>query len=116
MYQIAGKQAEKVAAKHLKKCGYIILDTNWRRPNCEIDIIAKEPISNRVHLFEVKYRRNFTHGSPLEMITKVKLNQMVKAKEIWVSETGYIGECELGVVSVLGTDFRVDQVIDTLSF
>ena len=43
-----GKKSESIAAKHLKKNGYKILEQNYRTKLGEIDIIAKDKNGNNV--------------------------------------------------------------------
>ncbi len=69
-----GRKAEKAAATYLEMRGYRIVESNWRRPRCEIDIIAEK--DGTVYFVEVKYRRNDDQGGGLEAITTTKLKQM----------------------------------------
>ncbi len=36
-----GLRAEKAASLYLEMRGYKVLERNWRRPRCEIDIVAE---------------------------------------------------------------------------
>ena len=56
----AGRRAEKAAATYLEMRGYQIIERNWRRPRCEIDIVAKK--GDVIYFVEVKYRRNDNQG------------------------------------------------------
>lgn len=61
-----GNRGEEIAARHLKKCGYRIVERNYRCVFGEIDIIARD---GQVLVFvEVRSRRTDRHGSPLESI------------------------------------------------
>jgi len=103
----AGKKAERLAAEHLRRNGYKILELNWRRPTCEIDIVAskrrKEGLLRRemvIYFVEVKYRSGSAAGSGLDYITPRKLAQMEKAARTWVQENGWQGSWELAAVEV----------------
>lgn len=48
-----GTVGEQIAATYLKKSGYLIVETNWRRRWAEIDIVAKDPNGTLVFV-EVK--------------------------------------------------------------
>ena len=114
----SGKRAEEAAAKYLELKGYKILDMNWRRPKCEIDIVAskaeKTGLFSRektVYFIEVKYRRNTEHGSGLDYITAQKLRQMKFAADMWVADENWQGSYELGAVEVAGKDYQVQNFI-----
>ncbi len=113
-----GKQAEKVAAEFLASKGYKILAMNWRRPSCEIDIVASKKAGIRkpkkIHFFEIKYRKSDEQGSGIEYITSGKHKQMVFAAKMWVSEKDYDGDYELGAVEVTGEEFKVTLFLPTL--
>lgn len=111
MSSSTGKQAEEVAAEFLKSKGYKILAMNWRRPSCEIDIVAslKQGFNKpkKVHFFEVKYRKGDEQGSGIDYITPGKHKQMEFAARVWVSENNYAGDYELGAIEVTGKEFEV---------
>lgn len=114
-----GNKAEDAAVQYLKKKGYKVLARNWRRPKCEIDIVAslkKSRFSREktIHFVEVKYRRNAEHGSGLDYITPAKLKQMEFAAKMWVAENSWEDDYELDAVAVSGKDFKVSQHIPNL--
>jgi putative endonuclease len=57
-----GDEGEELAAIHLKKKGYTILERNWRFKRWEVDIIASQ--GKFLHFFEVKTRRSNRFGNP----------------------------------------------------
>lgn len=65
-----GILGEKLARDFLKKRGYHILETNYRCPHGEIDIIAKHKDS--LVFIEVRAKRSPEFGSPEESITPAK--------------------------------------------
>jgi Holliday junction resolvase-like predicted endonuclease len=104
-----GHEAEKIAAAHLSKFGYKIIDVNWRTKYCEIDIVAQR---DKIVIFiEVKYRQGSDQGSGLEYITPKKLNQMSFAAEMWVNNNNWLGEYCLGAIEVSGLDFSVGELL-----
>ena len=107
-----GRQAEQAAAEYLQSKGYRILNRNWRRRECEIDIVAQKAAS--VYLVEVKYRQSDGAGSGLEYITARKLRQMEYAARRWVAENGWNGEYVLAAVEVGGDDYHVSAFIDCI--
>lgn len=107
-----GRKAEQVAAVYLERLGYDILDCNWRRRTCEIDLVARKDAT--VHLVEVKYRQTDIAGSGLEYITAKKLQQMAYAAQRWVAENNWHGEYVLSAVEVSGEVFEVTEFISCI--
>jgi len=68
--QKLGQSGESIAAWYLKKCGYKIIEQNYRTPLGEIDIIAKE--KKTIVFVEVKSRRSVRYGSPKWAVTPRK--------------------------------------------
>lgn len=107
-----GRQAEAAAAVYLEMRGYKIIEQNFRRPRCEIDIVATK--DGIVYFVEVKYRRNDLQGGGLEAITATKLRQMRFAAEIWTQETKWKGPYQLAAIELSGPDFAVIGFVDNI--
>ena len=107
-----GQKAETAASVYLEMRGYRIVERNWRRPRCEIDIIAKK--ADTVYFVEVKHRFSDDQGGGLEAITASKLKQMHYAAENWVEETKWRGPVSLAAVETAGKDFAVISFIDNV--
>jgi len=69
-----GILGEKLAKGFLKKRGYHILETNYRCPQGEIDIVAKHKGS--LAFIEVRAKKSSEFGSPEESITPAKRERM----------------------------------------
>lgn len=69
-----GIRGEKLANDFLKKRGYRILETNYRCPHGEIDIVAKHKDS--LVFVEVRTKTSLEFGSPEESITSTKKERM----------------------------------------
>ncbi len=69
-----GIRGEKLAKDFLKKRGYRILETNYRCPEGEIDIIAKHKDS--LVFIEVRTKKSLEFGSPEESITPTKKERL----------------------------------------
>lgn len=108
-----GRQAEKAAANYLEMRGYAIIEQNFRRPRCEIDIVAKK--DSVVYFVEVKYRRNGNQGGGLEYVTPSKQKQMRFAAEMWVEESKWRGDYRLAAVEVTGVEFAITSFIDDIT-
>jgi uncharacterized protein (TIGR00252 family) len=105
-----GHKAELAARVYLEMRGFAVLEQNWRRPHCEVDIIARK--DGVVHFVEVKYRFNDDQGGGLEAITPTKLRRMRRAAETWVEETEWRGEHVLSAIEVAGRDFTIIGFIE----
>jgi putative endonuclease len=106
----SGRKAEAAARVYLEMRGFKILEQNFRRPRCEIDIIAKK--DDVVHFVEVKYRADYQQGGGLEAITPTKLRQMRRGAEIWVEETKWHGEYMLSAVEIAGREYSVMSFVE----
>lgn len=71
-----GAFGEKLAGEYLKKRGYRILETNYRSPDGEVDIIAKE--GEYLVFVEVRTKRGRSFGTPQESITQAKAERLIK--------------------------------------
>ncbi len=69
-----GIRGEKLARDFLKKRGYRILETNYRCPEGEIDIIAKH--KDFLVFIEVRAKTSLKFGSPEESITPTKKERL----------------------------------------
>ena len=69
-----GILGEKLARDFLKKRGYRILETNYRCPEGEIDIVAKH--RDCLVFVEVRTKRSREFGSPEESITLTKKERL----------------------------------------
>ena len=69
-----GNLGEKLARDFLSKNGYHILETNYRCPHGEIDIIARH--EDTLVFVEVRTKTSRLFGSPEESITPVKMARL----------------------------------------
>ena len=105
-----GRKAEIAARTYLEMRGFKILEQNWRRPRCEIDIIAQK--DGVIHFVEVKYRYKDDQGSGLDAITGSKLKQMQRAAWTYIDESKWRGEYVLSAVEIGGPKFSVLSFIE----
>ena len=69
-----GILGEKLAKDFLKKRGYRTLETNYRCPHGEIDIVAKH--KDFLVFIEVRTKTSLEFGSPEESITPAKKERL----------------------------------------
>jgi putative endonuclease len=65
-----GEAGEALAARLLRKKGYKIIETNYRTPLGEIDLIARD--GDAIVFVEVKARRSLHFGNPKGAVTPRK--------------------------------------------
>ena len=73
-----GSLGEEIAEKHLKRCGYEIIERNFRSKRWgEIDLVA---IEDETTVFvEVKTRLSTDYGEPQEAVTPRKLRALKRS-------------------------------------
>ena len=97
-----GRWGEDIAARALETHGYVIIERNWRCPEGEIDVVARD---GEAWVFvEVKTRSSEEYGLPEEAVTKDKRERLLNAGLLYLTEN------ELGDVL-----WRVDVVAITLA-
>lgn len=77
MTLLLGRKGEELAAKHLEKHGYKIIERNYRIRGGEIDLVALQ--GNTLVFIEVKTRTSHKFGLPEESITRHKLKFLERA-------------------------------------
>ena len=80
-----GEAGEQAACEFLIAKGYTVRETNWRVGKLEIDIVAQEPKTNRLHIVEVKTRSEGEHYDPMQSIAKAKIRNLVNAANGYIS-------------------------------
>jgi putative endonuclease len=81
-----GGEGERLAAEHLEKNGWTILERNFRFGHGEIDLIARR--DQIVAFVEVKVRTGTEFGHPLEAIGAAKQREIQRVAHYWISHRG----------------------------
>ncbi len=108
--KILGRSGEDLAARHLAKLGYRILERNYGTRQGEIDLIALD--RDTIVFVEVKTRTSNAFGAPELAVNQEKQKRMVKAA------LGYLKQkkmhqmaCRFDVVAISGgEDPRVEVI------
>ncbi len=100
--KIFGDRGEDLARRFLIKKGYRILETNYRTPFGELDIVGLD--GDTVAFVEVKSRRAVGCGSPLDAINYRKQNHLIKSALFYIGEKKYVFESyRFDAVAVVGS-------------
>jgi putative endonuclease len=84
--QAVGAYGERVAARHLREQGLVVLDRNWRCPEGELDLVLRD--GDDVVFCEVKTRRGESFGAPAEAVTPDKVRRLRRLAGLWLSQAG----------------------------
>ena len=97
--QIRGDKGEEIAAKHLQKINYDILERNYRAKRSEIDIICKE--EETLVFVEVKSRSSVKFGTPESFVDEAKVKKILEGAEIYLIENEWQGNIRFDIISVI---------------
>ena len=102
-----GRRGEAIAARHLEARGLAIVERNWRCPQGEIDLVARD--RDEIVFVEVKTRSSVAFGHPLESITPRKLARLRRLAGAWcLAHPESTGAIRIDAVAVIAP--RVGQV------
>lgn len=79
-----GAQGEADACALLTRKGARILETNFRRPTGEIDIIARQ--GGKLLFVEVKRRSSLRYGRPAEAVDRQKQAHILRTAQLYLQE------------------------------
>lgn len=115
---VAGCRAEGIVADYLLCHGHTILARNYKTKFYEIDIISAT--KDHIYFTEVKYRKNATHGTPLEFIDAKKQQQITFAANAFMKYLSKklgrsiddLPSPILAAAAVSGPDFTLDKWLE----
>ncbi len=79
-----GAEGERAARDHLAGKGIRVLESNYRRPTGEIDIIAKQ--RGTLLFVEVKRRSSLRYGRPAEAVDRAKQAHILRTALLYLQE------------------------------
>ena len=79
-----GAYGERLAERHLRDQGLVVLARNWRCSDGEVDLILRD--GEDVVFCEVKTRRGTAFGSPAEAVTVTKQRRIRTLAMRWLDE------------------------------
>jgi putative endonuclease len=74
---------ERVAARHYRLRGYLVLDANARHGRYELDLVLRR--GRRLVFCEVKEKTGPRFGRPAEMVDEEKLHRVRTAAAAWLA-------------------------------
>jgi putative endonuclease len=85
-----GRLGEQLAAEHLMRCGFQIVERNFRTRAGELDIIAREGVT--LAFCEVKTRLAGANGiTPFDSLHERKRRQVRRIARAWLAQRGPSG-------------------------
>lgn len=107
-----GQAGEHAACEFLISKGFTVRETNWRMGHLEVDIIAHDPRTNRLHIIEVKTRSSNEHFDPMKAINGRKIRNLVNAANGYIRYYRLPMAVQYDVMIIVGTapDFSIQFV------
>ncbi|MEP6853709.1 MAG: YraN family protein [bacterium] len=95
-----GQYGERVAVQYLLDAGLEILERNWRCPDGELDIVARD--GSTLVICEVKTRSSTAYGDPAEAVLGAKGRRLRRLTARWLAEhPGSWPDVRIDVITVL---------------
>ena len=107
-----GKDGESAAVAYLKKNGYKILHTNWRKGHFELDIVAET--EDELVIVEVKTRSEGSIIDPEDAVTNRKIRNIVAATDAYIKIFDIDLPARFDIISIIGKNpnFEIDHIED----
>ncbi|GAB3563711.1 YraN family protein [Amycolatopsis endophytica] len=107
-----GRKGEEIAARHMRKLGFVVLSRNWRCRQGELDLVLTD--GRTLVICEVKTRTRDSFGDPAEAVTEDKIARIRRLAGQWLS-VHRVGWCRLrfdvvAVYSEPGGEARVRHI------
>lgn len=105
-----GNRGEAVAARFLKRLGYLILERQMRGRFGELDLVALD--GDVIVFVEVKTRSSTSAGHPTEAITSTKQRKITRSGLAYLKRRGWLERrARFDVISVLWPDGKSEPAI-----
>ena len=109
--QALGLQGERIAARWMKRDGWVVVAHRFRSGHRDVDLIMQR--GHEVAFVEVKARRGGAFGSPVEAVHFRKQRELGRSARVWVDRFGSASlTYRFDVLGVLisGTQVRVRHI------
>lgn len=101
-----GDLGEELAAEHLVKNGYDILERNYTYQKAEVDIIAQK--GNTLVVVEVKTRSTADFGNPQDFLKPKQIKRLVMAVDAYINENDLEVEVRFDIIAIVIEGKTVD--------
>lgn len=101
-----GEIGEELAAEHLVKNGYDILERNYTYQKAEVDIIAQK--GNTLVVVEVKTRSTADFGNPQDFLKPKQIKRLVMAVDAYINENDLEVEVRFDIIAIVIEGKTVD--------
>lgn len=95
----SGDEAENIAAQHLVKQGYEVIERNWRHSHLELDIIARR--GSFLIVAEVKSRAGNYVVEPQLAVNRSKQNLIISATNAYMMKKNLDLEVRFDIISIV---------------
>jgi putative endonuclease len=113
-----GRRGEALAARELRRRGYVILERRWRCRIGEIDIVARD--GEALVVVEVKARSRSDYGPPIDAVDRDKRRKLEKLARAYLQakrlQNVAVRFDLVGVTFAAAEKPRVDVFPDSLRF
>jgi len=110
-----GRYGESLALQYLKSLGYQFIQSNFHTRYGEIDLIMID--KNKLIFIEVKYKSLNSPGTPEEMISPKKINQILRTAQSFLTKnpdlTKDYSSYRLDAICIVGNDIKHYQNISS---
>ena len=112
-----GRWGERRARRFLEDAGLRILDSNWRDPEGEIDLVAAD--GDTIVFVEVKTRRSRLFGAPVDSLTRDKRRRLQRTALAYLTAHERLDSAwRIDVVSIEGDPrrpgARLEHLVDVV--
>lgn len=94
-----GRKGERVAAKFLRRRGFIVIGTGFLARRGEVDLVCRQ--GDRLVLVEVKTRTSDAFGAPADAVGLRKRRALRAAAAEYRALAGWRGPIDFAVVAIL---------------
>lgn len=98
--QALGQEGEKLALQYLNKQGLVWIESNFRRPFGEIDLIMQDRAT--LVFVEVRSREKSQFGGAAASITPAKQRRLILAAQAWLKRYKQLPPCRFDVIAIDG--------------
>jgi putative endonuclease len=113
-----GRWGEDLAAEYLVKCGYEVVNRDWRLGGRDIDIVARTEDGTTIVFVEVKTRTTDVVTKPEDAIDEKKIKSIGWAANAYVKKFQIWDDLRFDIITIVGTDkdnARLEHVEDAFN-